>query len=132
MASRLLLRINNSALSIGSCIAAKYCRPSLASRATPVRSLVTYINEDDDYEFELEEFIIKSKHMGGSKFPGFKKVFFSSFMKEYYLNPLYLQRALKDCKRRQMMINKRQGKISNNKVRALVDFVEFKNAFDYQ
>lgn len=55
---------------------AKSWRPSITLNSTfqPVRGLVTYISEEDDYEFELEEFITKSKHMGGSKYPGFKKV----------------------------------------------------------
>lgn len=48
--------------------------PVVLNRAVPSRSIITYITENDDFDFELEEFMMKARYMGCSKNRGFKVV----------------------------------------------------------
>jgi len=81
------------------------------------RKITLIISEEDygdDWNEELKNFGQRVATMGGDPYPNFRK------------------EALKPKVRRYEQNKRKGGKISNYKVRSLVDFIHFKRAHKYQ
>ena len=101
-----ILRSNSFATLVGKSMLTK--PSSLAAR-----SIVTFVDSDENPDWALAEFVSYSNSVGQDEYVFYRKTHLTS------------------ARKRVMRANKAQGRLSNDKVRSLVKFIQLKQDMKY-